>query len=272
MALTRKLLPLFGATLAAGALAFAQDPVPTRVHADAIGGPSGTPVPYDVTLDLRVDPLAGPCLRISNAVFGAGAVMVLGFSSAVLPLPFDAQLLVDPVVTLAGIVGPSRSFAVPFALTVPAFVDHALYAQGFQFIESPLVFQGTQAVSLAFVAGNAQPPLFYKGPPLTVTPVMNRTRYDDGRLELFTSMVVPTSGYTLTLQSMATAQNITRLFLVLDAPNPDEYVLPIMETLRLNVDLGVRPAKVAQLLIEQSIRGAPTPQLFVLAAEVHNDF
>ena len=272
MALPRKLLAWCGATLAATAFSIAQDPVPTRVHADPFGSASGSPLPLDVSLDFRVDREHGTRLRMNDAAEGALAIVVLGLREQQTALPYGATLWVDPLVTLPFVVGPSHAIEIPLGLADRSFADLTLFAQAVQFRPTPERFQATAAVALAVTVGNPQPPLFYVGPPFTLTPVANATRIDEGRMEILTAVEVPTSGWVLDLQAVARAGDLTKVYLVLDEPAPDEYVMPVMETRRLVVDLGPQPSKTVQFLVERRVRGLPTLPAFLLAAEVRTDF
>ncbi len=272
MALSRKLLPLIGATFVAAIGSTvqmpAQDPVPTHVRTNLVGEASGTPRPVVLSIGVAMNPADGAQLRVDNARPDAAAALVFGFQPAIISLPYDATLLVEPLIAISGVVDAQGSFSLPLDFADKAMIGPTLLVQGLQLMTSPLVFQTTPALAITYRTGNPQPRLSYTGPPLTATALVRTEPTTGTRHELLASVVVPTSAWDFRIQSVTTSECVSCVYLVLEAPGPDEIVMPVLQTLRVGLELGAKPADRVQLMIERRVRDLPGVPVFLLAAEV----
>ena len=268
-------LPLLGLVLGT---ADAQNPVPTRVKTDIEGVVSGYPDPSALQLALDASGPLGPAIRFAGGLGGHTALLAFGLKPAEIKLPNEALLLVDPLVALIGEFDPQGVFELPFDVVDPAVMGAKLYVQGLHFTpqapgDRPVeYFQMSERLVIEVVAGNAQPPLAYKGPPLTATLIAKRDQDIATHYEVFHQITVPTSGYDLVLQSVARDPDVTRIYLVLVKPDPQSIVLPRIETKRLLVDLEIEVAAQIEILIEERFRSVPGLPAFLLAAMIERDF
>lgn len=273
MTFARVLLPALGLALGT-ATVLAQNPVPTRVRADTFGVASGTPVPVNFTIGIDAYEPVGTVIMVRGGTPGALAVVALGLRPTAMPLPFEAILLVEPMVTVAGVFAGDGAFGVPVPLAKPVFAGREVLAQGLHVqgsIKAVDVFQATAGLRTSILPGNAQPPLAYVGPPLTATFVACNRLMAEPKYMLMASFVVPTSGFVLRLQSIGSDQGVTRAYLVLEQPGPDEMVMPIEQTQRLWLDLGATVESHLQVLVERRMRGVVGLPYFALAAEIETE-
>jgi hypothetical protein len=261
-----------------GAAAYAQDPapVPTRVRFTTYGEASGTPLPGP-ELRIRLEAASGAtAIRVTGGWPGELAGVLIGRQPASIPLPFEATLLVDPVVPVFGAFDSEGSFTVPVDFADPTLVGD-IYFQGLHYLvpgpgkPAVMVFQLTEGLHVTVVPGNAQPALGYSGPPLTATLVVDASA-PEPRFELFNRIVAPSTDWDLRLEGVQSELGVTRVYLTLEAPNPNLGVLPVLETKRLPVDLGPAVAERIEIHIQQPTRGVPSPQVFQLAAVIETRF
>jgi hypothetical protein len=252
-------------------------PVPTRVRAEGYGAASGTPSPVELALDLDARGSGGPALQVTHGQPQALAALLLGTEAANVQLPWNAVLLVLPVVAVSGVYDAAGTFAVPFAIADPTLIGLDLHAQGLQYraagAGSPAVeiAQLTGGLRTTLRPGNPQPSLSYAGPALTATLIEKLDPRLDQRYEVLSTIAVPTTGWDLQLSSTQTANGVTAIYLVLEAPNPQEPVEPTTVPARLLVDLGFVTAPVIDVAIERRVRGLSGPPVFALAARIERD-
>jgi len=252
------------------------DPVPTRVKVESYGSASGTPEPsaaFQTRLDTNA--IGESVIRVSAGWPGELAGLFLGRQPQALALPFNATLLVDPVQTLFGSFDRDGNFALPLDLADTTLIG-SLYFQGLNYLvpgpgkPAVVVFQLTQGLKLTIVPGNEQPPqLPYAGPPLTATLVASQVPGDT--FQLLNRIVVPSTGWDLRLEGVDARPGVTRVYLTLEAPNPNIGLLPVLETKRLRVDLG-SPGERIEVHIQQVTRGVPSLPAFLLAAVIETSF
>ena len=267
-------LPLLGLVLGT---AVAQNPVPTRVKTDIDGVVSGYPDPSALRLTLDSSGPRGPAIRFEGGLGGNSALLALGLKPVEIKLPNEALLLVDPLVMLFGEFDPYGVFALPVDIADPALVGARIYAQGVNLTprdpgNRPVeYFQMTKRLMIEVAAGNPQPPLVYKSPPLTATLVVKREPDMAPQYEVFHEIDVPTWGYDLVLQSVTKDPDVTRIYLVLMTPTPVTH-LPKREPERLLVELGTDVAAKIEVLIEQRYWNVTNLPVFMLAAMIERDF
>jgi len=267
------------AVLAGVAAAQERSPVPTRIKVEDYGTASGTPTPGpEFQARLEADAEGKTMVRVLGGYPGELAGLLIGRQPQALSLPFGAVLLVDPVVSLFGTFDSERSFALPLDLADPALIGQ-LYFQGFHYLvpgpgkPAIVVFQLTQGLHVTVAEGNAQPPLAYSGPPLTATLLVGKEPAGKpNTFQLVNRVVVPSTGWDLRLQSVDDRDSVTRVYLTLEAPNPNVGILPVLDTRRLLVDLGSSAGARIEIHIEQSTRGVPSIPAFALAAVIEPDF
>lgn len=268
-----RMLVSLAATLIATAAGTCQNPVPTRVRIEKYGAASGTPLPVRLGIDLDA---TGPeaMLVVSQGIAGRHGVLVLGTQPAAEPLPYGAQLLVQPIVAVPLLFGATGTSAVPIDVAESTFVGQTLFAQGLLWVLNPGVetFWLTEGLRTQFHAGNAQPPLEPRDPPLAATLLVHESPVLDPRYEVLAMIAAPTSGWTFDLVGTSTEEGVTTVWLALEAPNPDEPVLPVVTHLRVLADLGFAAAPRIELMVERKVRGYPTPPVFGLEAVIERDF
>lgn len=266
-------LTLLGVTALCVSASVCQNPVPTRVKLQNYGAASGIPSPVDLALDLDATGPEQSVLRISHGQPRGLAALLFGIEAADLTTAYGARLLVMPVVAVAGSFDAQGSFAIPVDIANPAFVGRPLYAQGACYVpEEKEVFQLTQGLETTFFAGNEQPTLAYAGPPLTAVLIARADARIDTKHELACEIMAPTSAWTLVVQGTHTDGGVTAIYMILEAPSPDEAVLPVLSPLRTVVDMGFAAAPRIEVLIERRTRAMQAPPAFVLAAAIDRDF
>lgn len=267
-----------GLLLAAGSAATAQEhnPVPTRVKTESYGTPSGTPVPHDLVVHLGATEKGESAVRVSGGFPGELAGLIIGIRPTATPLPFEAMLLVDPMWPVFGAFDSNGRFDFPIGLTDPALLGD-LYFQGLHFVvpgsgkPAVVIFQLTDGLKVTIVPGNEQPVLPYSGPPLTATLVVGGTA-GQASYQLLNQIVVPSNDWSLRLAGVDLDAGVTRVYLTLEAPG-DGGVLPVLETLRLPVDLGLAVGERIEIQIQQTTRGSfPGIPAFSLAAVIEPRF
>jgi len=272
------LVPFFGIALGTVGLALAQSPVPTRIRTDLIGSGTGTPTPVALTLAIDASGPRDTLLRIDGGTPLALAGLILGMQPTSIQLPYDALLLVDPVTVVAGTYDLDGKFGVPFDLTNVSFIGTTFWSQGLNYVPEQgggpavEVFQTSPALMTAVHPGNDQPPLGYVGPTLTATLIVKATVAQAPNYEVLSSIRVPTSGWKLSLSAIDRNDGVTAIYAILEEPNPDEIVLPMMENKRLLAFVGMDAEPRIQVLIERRVRGRLNPPVFRLAAELLRDF
>ncbi|MEZ5963704.1 MAG: hypothetical protein R3F56_07645 [Planctomycetota bacterium] len=274
MTFARVLLPALGLALGTAGLVLAQNPVPTRIRADSFGTASGMPVPVNLAIGVEAYEPVGTAILVRGGSPGALAVVTLGVHPTALALPFEGTLLVDPMVTVAGIYAGDGTFGVPVPLDKPIFVGREVLAQGLHLrVGSEIeAFQLTPGVRTTVLPGNAQPPLAYTGPPLTATFVSCNRLLQQPKYQLMTSVLVPTTGWTLRLQSVGAVEGYTRAYFVLEAPAPGEMVMPVECLERVWWDFGAVVEPHLQVLVETRVRNTIGLPYFALAAEIETVF
>lgn len=250
-----------------------QNPVPTRVSTILDGPATGYPDPITITLGIDAAGTSGPALAMSGGIPQAGGVIILGASPAMIRMPQGTLLLLDPLAAVAGVFDPKGKLALPLDVSDAAFVGVSFHAQGLQYqsILPVEYFQMTPRLTVAFTAGNKQPSLYYDGPPLTATLLTRRELDLAPTYEVFTTILAPTGGYDLRLQSMDTANGVTSVYLVFEAPAPDKWVPPQPERKLVLVDLGTGPEARIDVMVEARTRGVVVPPVFRLAAMLVRD-
>jgi hypothetical protein len=265
-------LPFLGLLL--GGIA-AQSPVPTRLATLLDGPASGYPEPVTLKLEIDTVGMADPALRMTGGIpLGAGAIL-LGTRTAEVELPQGALLLVEPLVVVAGELDANGAFGLPLDVLHPGFVGLTLHAQGLVYRGGMLpveTFQMSPRLTTTFVAGNAQPPLDYDGPPLTATLLAKAEQDLAPVFETYVEVLAPTAGYDLRVDATDVVPGVTRVYLVLEAPDPEKGLEPDPTRVRLTVPLGVLPEARIDLLVEQRIRGQQVPPVALLAAVLERDF
>jgi len=253
------------------------NPVPTRIKVENYGTASGTPDPGQ-GFQTRVDTnaIGESVVRVSVGWPGELAGLFLGRQAQALALPFNATLLVDPFTSVFGSFDRDGSFAVPLDLANPSLIGD-LYFQGLNYLvpgpgkPAVVVFQLTQGLKLTVAPGNEQPQLAYGGPPLTATLIADQAAGGPVSFQLLNRIVVPGTDWDLRLQGVDERNGVTRVYLTLEAPNPNVGVLPVVETKRVRVDL-TSPAERIEIHIQQVTRGLPSPPVFALAAVIETRF
>lgn len=261
--------------LALGVLV-AQSPVPLRTKTATYGLPSGFPDPLDVALAIDATTSLGPLLNLTGCQRDALAVLAVGLAPASVSMPQGTTLLVDPLLTIPGIADAEGKFGLPVDILNASFVGFTLYCQGLHWVPPPLnsveFFQMTAGLEIAFVEANKQPDLQYVGPPVTATLLAKRVADLPATYEVYTTVLVPTGGYDLRLTGFENLNGVTYVYATLEAPNPEENVSPVEETMRLLTELGIYVEGRIELLIDQQVRRLPTPPTFALAAMFERDF
>ena len=84
--------------------------------------------------------------------------------------------------------------------------------------------------------------------------------------------MVPSTDWDLRLEGMDFDAGVTRVYLTLEAPNPNMGVLPVLETKRLPVDLVGPVGERIEIQIQQTVRGLPSLPVFALAAVIEARF
>ena len=254
----------------------AQSPVPLRAKTATYGLPSGYPEPLDVALAIDATTPLGPMLSFTGGQRDAIAVLAVGLAPASVTMPQGTILLVDPLLTIPGIVDAEGRFGLPVDILNPSFVGFTLYCQGLHWLppsgDSVEFFQMPAGLEVAFVEANKQPDLTYVGPPVTATLLAKRVADLPATHEVYASVLVPTGGYDLRLTGFENQNGVTYVYATLEAPNPEENVSPVPETKRLLTELGVHAEGRIELMIDQQVRRLPTPPLFALAAMFERDF
>jgi len=271
MTLARVLLPAVG--LALGTMVPAQDPVPTRILTNTLGTASGTPLPSGLVLGVHGEAAMGTAILMCGGKVGALAVLALGVEPTKVLLPFDATLLVQPLVTVGGVFDHNGDFALPVPLDKPVFVGREVLAQGLHIAlaaDEPIIeaFQATAALRLAYLPGNKQPPLTYVGPPLVTTFVAADPKLLEGTFHVMTTVVVPTTGWDLRLLSLHDGGAVTTAYYVLEEPGPYETVAPMLETKRVWVNLGHTVGAELRIMVQRQVRGVLPQPFFALAASI----
>jgi hypothetical protein len=255
----------------------AQNPVPTRVRTETYGMASGTPKPVPLRIGLDASGDRPTMVLVSGGTQGELAALLLGIRPAEIPLTADAMLLVEPLGAMVGTFDAAGGFGVPVDIADPALIGQPQYWQGVQYVPpaggKPAleVFQLSQGLHIEIVAGNPQPPLSYEGPPLTATPIHKLL---DGApsYEVLNSVVVPTSGWSFGVSILDNSNGMTSIYLVLEAPSPNEIVMPVVETKRVLVPFETPPDQEVRIYIEQRTRGVPSLPAFLLAAVIDNKY
>jgi len=272
---------LSACVLALASLAWAQnhDPVPTRIKVESYGGASGTPEPgpeFQIRLD--ANPSGESMIRVSGGWQGELAGLFIGLHPSLISLPFNAVLLVDPVVSLFVSFDRDGNFNVPLNLASRELIRPALYFQGFHHMipgagkPDIIVFQFTEGMKLIAAEGNVQPPTQYVGPPLTATLIASTNAEDQTSFEVLNRIEVPTTHWDLRLESVNNLNGVTRVYLTLEAPGPNDPALPVVETKRVLADLGFSAGDKVEIHIQQVTRGVPSIPAFHLAAMIETDF
>jgi len=265
------------AGMASAVAAQEHNPVPTRVKVESYGTASGTPDPgqgFQTRLDTNA--IGESVIRVATGWPGELAGLFLGRQPQALALPFNATLLVDPFHSVFGSFDRDGSFAVPLDLANPSLIGD-LYCQGLNYLvpgpgkPAIVVFQLTQGLKLTIVPGNEQPQLTYAGPPLTATLIVGHVPGEPITYQLLNRIVVPSNDWDLRLQGVDQRNGVTRVYLTLEAPNPNVGLLPVVETKRLRVDLG-SPSERIEIHVQQLTRGLPSPPVFSLAAVIETGF
>lgn len=268
-------LRFLGATALGVSAIVCQNPVPTRVQVQIYGAASGTPSPVELRIDIDATGPERTLVRIANGQPQELAALLLGTEPTEVSLAHGAQLLVVPMVAILGAFDGRGNFAISIDIANPAFIGVSLFAQGFCYVQPepyPEVFQLSNGLRTAFFSGNEQPPLAYAGPPLTTTLIAKGDPKFDTSHELLCSILTPTSAWNLRLQGTQTDSGVTAVYLILEAPNPEEIVLPVLSPLRLLVDLGFAAAPRIEVSIERRTRGMQAPPAFALGAAIDRDF
>lgn len=263
-------VPLLGLVLGT---AIAQNPVPTRIGTNLDGQASGVPEPVSITVGIDAASPTGPQLLLSGGSEGRLALLALGIRPIEQRLE-EAILLIEPLITVPGEFGKEGTLGLPLDLANTAMIGQTWYAQGVQYSPPPMgeMFQLSARLGVRFAAGNPQPQLFYNGPPLTATLVTKRVQDLAASHEVLSSVLAPTGGYELRLQSTSSAGGVTHVWLTLEAPGPDEKVSPEPEIRRVDVPLGGNAEPRIEVAIEQTIRGQLGARVFLLAAVIERDF
>ena len=249
-----------------------QSPVPTRVSTILDGPATGHPDPITITLGIdaagKFTPALAPALAMSGGIPEAAGVILLGVEPAIIRMPQGTLLLLEPLAAVAGVFDAKGTLALPLDITDTDFVGVKFHAQGLQYqsILPVEFFQMTPRLTVSFTAGNKQPPLYYVGPPLTASLIAKRDQDLAPTYEVFTAVTVPTGGYDLRLQSVDTANGVTRVYLILEAPEPAKSVPPQPERKLVLVDLGIGPEARIDVLVETRTRTVSVPPVFRLAA------
>lgn len=264
-------LPLLGLVLSA---VVAQDPVPTRIRATLDGVPSGFPQPVDATISLDTGGPAGPEICLYGGQKYESGLILIGTTPIEVELPFGAMLLVDPLIVLPGVFNSEGKMSLLIDLSDRRLIGTPLYFQGVHYMDPGAgdLLQTTQRLELTYVEGNAQPPLFYKGPPLTATQVARKEPERVYSYETLTKFYVPTGGHDLSLVGVGHSNGVTQVFLLLEAPNPDEIVSPYPENKRLVVDLGQEAEPRIEVMVMQTTRRMQNTQVFQMAAMIERDY
>lgn len=264
-------LPLLGIVLSA---VVAQDPVPTRIKATLDGVASGYPQPVDAMISLNAGGPAGPEISLYGGQKPELGLFLVGTKAVEFELPMGAVLLVEPLVVLPGVFSSEGMMSLPIDLFDRRLIGMPFYIQGVHYSPPEVgeIFQMTQRLEVTYVEGNLQPPLYYKGPPLTATLVRTKAPERELFYEAVTQFYVPTGGYELRLVGIDQNNGVTHVYLLLEAPNPDEIVSPDAELKRLVVGFGDEPRPNIELLVMQTTRGMQNTQVFQLAALLERDY
>jgi hypothetical protein len=251
------------------------NPVPTRVKVEGYGPASGTPVPHALAVRLETPPDGQAAVRVSGGFPGELAGLFIGRRAAEIPLPFEGMLLVEPVLSVFGAFDSDGRFGAPIDPADPALIGD-LHFQGLHYVvpapgkPAVVIFQLTQGLKVTIVPGNEQPALSYSGPPLTATLIAGGAAGEPS-FRLLNQVVVPGTGFDLRLEGVDLDAGVTRVYLTLEAPNPNTGVLPVLETKRLPVDLGLVGERI-EIQIQQITRDLPSLPVFALAAVIEPRF
>lgn len=249
-----------------------QNPVPVRLMAETYGHTTGVPD----TLGIAFDPggAAGPVLRADGGTPGALAVALFAADAATIQVPGVGLLLVRAdAVALTGTFDENGRLELPVDVARPDWVGADVYLQFAQVRFAPELQIGlSKGLSLRFAAGNAQPPLTYAGPPLTATLVQFTADSEPYGYGLATTIVAPTAGFTLQLDSVQSTAAVTRLEFWLEAPGPDEIVAQVLTTHRDYRDFGLDVAPRIEVWVRRTVRGEPGGPEPELAAVIERDW
>jgi hypothetical protein len=264
--------------LGTGAVAQTRDPVPTRISYERYGSPTGQPSNpiIDLEFDFAADAAA---MTIVNGVPDNFAIFLVGRQPAFVRLQFDAILLVvpDTGVVVQRFDGMGRA-SLPIAVAERAFLGTVLHYQGLHrsLDAGPnLTFQLSSAIKVDFVAGNEQVDLQYQGPPLTATPIYDKTGRaagDPRSMFLRTSIVAPSSGYAFRLDSSQRVEGTTIVYLTVEAPNPSEVVLPVETKVTTVIELGDVHSNKIDVRVRQLTRGMVGHGVYARAALIDADY
>lgn len=269
------------AFMAAPAAAQVCDPVPTRIRYEVYGASTGTP--SSPMIDLTLDPAgAQAALVIVNGAEGHLACSLIGSRPAKLSLPFGAVALVEPdIAVMPGLFDAEACCGLPWLLAEPALIGISCYFQGLNLGpvsgQNPgiVTFQLSSAIRLDYLAGNEQPQLPYGGPPLTATPIYNRVLIGPAvlpRFDVRTCVVAPTSGWVFSLDSVEVTEAATIVYMTLEAPGPDEKVLPVLTPLPVCVDAGRVPSERIEIRMRCTTRDVGCHGTYEMAAVIATDY
>lgn len=264
-------VPLLGLVLGTS---IAQTPVPTRVKTSVDGLTSGFPEPVDLKLGIDASPGLGTRVLLTGGLPADLAILVVGNRPIEFKMEQGTILLVEPLAAVPGEFDKEGVFALPVELTSTALIAQIWYSQGLRYSPPPMgeTFQMSERLGVSIAAGNAQPPLYYAGPPLTSLLLTKRVQDLAATHEVLSSVLAPTGGYLLSTRAVQHANGVTTVWLGLEAPNPEEIVRPEPEIVRTLSALGIEAQARIDVLIEQRTRGTAGLPVFLLAAAIERDF
>jgi len=251
------------------------DPVPTRIRAETYGTASGTPDCTQLGIWLDCTGAGEAAVQLFGGVPGNLAFLLIGTQPAQIPVLGATALVLPDLATPVMLFDIDGRCSLPVPLGMKELIGVDIYFQGLHVGWNNAVeetFQMSEGLKLSWRAGNPQPPLQYNGPDFTgilvekIGPTDLPPDYD-----LFAKVVAPTTGYQLALDTVATDNDTTSVYLRLIEPSPDDIVMPVLEEHRCLIPLGWQVGSTVRVYIGRFASNA-TRRVYELAAAIETSF